>query len=129
MIAEIWRENDGGELSYWAATEDGYCFLDMEPGGGCHTAHEGTQADMKRVFKSLAPCDCPECLESKSNGGRRERIARIASIVKLDNVEKELILHVFEMYLQTFNPENSEDKEALNEINPIIKGIKNKLQN
>lgn len=65
MIAEIWRENDGGELSYWAATEDGYCFLDMEPGGGCHTAHEDTQKAMKEVFKSLAVCDCEECRKAK----------------------------------------------------------------
>lgn len=61
MIQEIWKDSDG----YWAASEDGWMFADMD----CHTAHEDTQAELLQVFKSLKPCHCEECeaaLKAKS---------------------------------------------------------------
>lgn len=55
MISEVYKDSDG----YWAYSEDGFMFTDTE----CHTAHEDTHKDLLRVIRSLAPCDCYECIK------------------------------------------------------------------
>jgi hypothetical protein len=59
-IEEVYKDSDG----WWCYSKKGYYFTHMD----CHTAHEDTQDQLLQVIRTLAPCDCDQCLE----GGEQE---------------------------------------------------------
>lgn len=59
MLSEV--DYEGRDSGYWLYSKKGFQFKDM--GGETHSACEHTKADALKMIRSLAPCNCRDCLK------------------------------------------------------------------
>ena len=69
MIAVVFEDQDG----YWVGTEPGFRLVDPDQCGSVHEWGEDTQKELLAVIRSVAPCECSDCLISQGLIERRAK--------------------------------------------------------